>query len=76
MDPGENTDRMTAVCQHAGLRDMVSFLIDIFCFRAFRAVPDKTESFEFITVGFYHIAVINVDDRLGRDPFPDSGKIR
>ena len=41
----------------------------------FESLMEDTSG-EFITIGFYDIAVINVDDRLGRCPFPDGGKIR
>ena len=68
MDPGEDTDRMTAVRQYTGLCDMVSFFIDILGVCAFGAVPDKPEGLKFTAIRLYHITVVDVDDGLRRGP--------
>lgn len=76
MDSGENTDRKIIFCQDTGFGYMVSFFVNIFVFCAPGTIPDKTESFKFITVGFDDVGVINMDNRLCRDPFMDQGQIR
>ena len=72
----EDTDRMIAFCQYTGFCHMIAFFVNVFCVRAFRAIPDNAESLEFITIRLYDITVIDVDDRFIRNPFADNGEIR
>ena len=55
---------------------MIAFFINVFCVRAFRAIPDNAESLEFITIRLYDITVIDVDDRFARNLFADNREVR
>ena len=66
MDVGENADGMIAGRKDTSFRNMVALFINTFCGSAFRTIPDNTQSFEFITVRFYNVAVIHKDHRLSR----------
>lgn len=57
---------MVAGCKGGGFCDMISFFINILCFGAFRAIPDPSEGFKFVTVRLHDITVIDMDDRLVR----------
>ena len=48
---------------------MIPLFINILCRSTLRTIPDNTEGFKFVTIRFYHITVINVDDRLIGNPF-------
>ena len=76
MDFREETDWMTAFCQYTGFCHMIAFFINVFCVRAFRAIPDSAESLKFITIRLYDITVIDVDDGFIRNSFADNGEIR
>lgn len=76
MDSGENAHGMAAFIKETGFRGMISFFINVFGVRTFGAVPDETETFKALTVGFDDIRVIDEDNRLRRDYCADVRKIR
>ena len=67
---------MIIFSENTGFCYMISFFINCFGSSTFRADSDKSESFKFVTIRLYNIAVIDVYDRLLRSPFTDSSKIR
>ena len=68
MDLRKDTDRVIAACKYSSFRYMISFFINILCSGAFRAIAHQSERFKFIAVRFYNIAVVDMDDQLGRAP--------
>ena len=65
-----------AVCSKDGsLRDMIALPINIFGGSAFRAVADDAEGLKLIAVRLDDVTVIDQDDRGGRAPFFDLGKV-
>ena len=54
---------------------MIAFLINIFGGSAFRAVADDAEGLKLIAVRLDDVTVIDQDDRGGRTPFFDLGKV-
>lgn len=76
MDFGKDTDWMVTGIKDTCFRNMISFFINTFCRSAFRAISDNTEGFKLISIWFYDIAVINVNDRFDRSWFLYYLKIR
>ena len=54
---------------------MISLFIDFLASVLLETSLNKAEGLKFITVGFCRVAVVNVDDGLGRGPFSGVGKI-
>ena len=72
----KDTDRMIAGSKDTGFCYMVSFPINVFRRCTFRAITYDTKRFKFITIWFYNITVINVDDWFRRNPFFNLLEIR
>ncbi|CUX14314.1 hypothetical protein BN3456_00045 [Clostridium sp. C105KSO13] len=75
MDSGKDTDWMIAFCKDTGFCDMIPFLVNIFSGCAFGTIPNNAKSFKFITIWFYNVTVINVNNRFRRNPFFNRMKI-
>lgn len=67
---------MIIFSENTGFCHMISFFINCFGSSTFRAVSDKSESFKFVTIRLYNVAVIDVYDRFLRSPSTDGSKIR
>ena len=67
---------MIVAGKNTGFCYVIAFFINCFGSSTFRAISDKSESFKFVTIRIYNIAVINVYDRFLRSPFTDGSKIR
>ena len=68
MNFGKDTDWMIVVGKHRGFGYMIALFIDIFCGRALGTITNPSKRFKFKTVGFDNIAVVDMDNRLGRTP--------
>ena len=59
---------MIAGGKDASLRNMIAFFVVFFCGGTFRTIPDDPKRFKFVTVKLCHVAVIDMNDRVRRDP--------
>lgn len=67
---------MIAGCKYTGFCNMIPLFINIFGRITFRSIPDNTKGFEFISVRFYNITVIDMYNWLCGNPFFDNLKLR
>ena len=54
---------------------MVAFFINFFSRCAFGAITNNARRFKSVTIWFYNIVIINVDDRFCWNPFFNLSKI-
>lgn len=65
----KNTDRVIAHCKDIGFCCITPFFVNIFRRGTFRTIPDDSKGLDFITIGFYNITVIVIDDGFVRLQF-------
>ena len=76
MEPGKNADRMIVGGKDASLCNMIAFFVNIFCGGALGTIADNPKSLKFITIRFYDVAVIDVNNSLIWNSPADQGEIR
>ena len=69
MDLRKNANRMIDASKNTGFRYMIAFFINIFRGSTFRAIPDNSESFQFIAGRLNNITIIDVNYGVIRHPF-------
>lgn len=60
---------MIAVGKYGGFCNMITFLINIFCSGTLRTIAYPAKRLKFITIRFYNVTVIDMNDRVSRAPF-------
>ena len=56
--------------------NMIAFFVNIFHFGTFWTISYQTKILKLISIGFYHIAVIDMNNRLLRNTLANERKIR